>query len=174
MYCPNCGAKVPPGAMFCPNCGFDLRTVSSAPAPPPAPPTPAPTPTSAPPPAPPVHHPTPTPSTYQPTTQPPAPYPSAPTSTQALYGFPEAKPKREFNPTVALILSLIIPGLGQLYVEKLFRGFVFFIITVAAYLFFWPAGLLIHLYAIYDAYKLAKRTKFETTVPPMPPMPSTY
>jgi len=170
MYCPNCGAKVPPGAMFCPNCGFDLRSVSSAPSPPPAPPAPSP------PPAPPVQQPPPAPPAYQPTTQPSAPYPPTPTPTpltQAPYGLPETKPKREFNPTVALLLS-IIPGLGQLYVEKLFRGFVFFIVIVAAYLFFWPVGLPIHLYAIYDAYKLAKRAKLETTAPPMPPMPSTY
>lgn len=66
---------------------------------------------------------------------------------------------------LALILSLIIPGLGQIYIGKTWRGIRFIIaILIIALIVTWLAGILIAgivglalwLYSMYDAYTGAK------------------
>ena len=69
---------------------------------------------------------------------------------------------REKSELIALLLSFLIPGLGQIYVGKFMRGAVFFIILAILYgsglflVFTWVIGFIGSLYCIYDAYKLAK------------------
>ena len=63
------------------------------------------------------------------------------------------------NPVLALILSLIIVGLGQVYNGQTVKGIVLFI--VALLLGLTGVGLIISfiiwLYAMYDAYTIAQR-----------------
>ncbi|MBQ3620212.1 MAG: hypothetical protein II940_00865 [Methanosarcinaceae archaeon] len=74
------------------------------------------------------------------------------------------------NAILAAVLSFFIPGLGQVYTKNYLRGIIFFIVVVflagiiAGFLsgligsLGWLFGLiplLIWLYNIYDAYKLA-------------------
>ena len=61
------------------------------------------------------------------------------------------------NPGVAAVLSLIIPGVGQIYNGDFLRGIFWLIITpgfwvFSAGLFGWP----FHLIAAYTAYRRAK------------------
>ncbi|MCK9323136.1 MAG: zinc-ribbon domain-containing protein [Candidatus Methanomethylophilaceae archaeon] len=69
---------------------------------------------------------------------------------------------RDKNEGVALILSLLIPGIGQMYVGKIMRGFLFLfamiiIGIVSVFVFFtWIVYLAIWIYGMYDAYSLAK------------------
>ena len=51
--------------------------------------------------------------------------------------------KRYWNPLVAMFLSLIIPGLGQVYKGQLLNGLVWFIIVISGYIFIFP-GLILH------------------------------
>lgn len=68
------------------------------------------------------------------------------------------------NPLLAAILSLIIAGLGQLYLRKFFRAMVFLlleVITAGIWIYFSSEigvilNLLVSVIAAYDAYKLAK------------------
>jgi len=66
------------------------------------------------------------------------------------------------NEALALILSLIIPGLGEIYVGKTTKGILLILvdILVAALglLFFFPfiVSLVIWIYAMYDSFTLAK------------------
>ncbi|MHA1713683.1 MAG: zinc-ribbon domain-containing protein [Candidatus Ranarchaeia archaeon] len=104
-YCPYCGASNPPGAAFCEKCGAPIQ-VAQVPQPSPQQPQPA----YSPPPA------------YSPAVP---PIPTAPVGqlTQAQIEAIEHKRK---SGALAFILSLIIPGLGQVYSGKLARGILFF------------------------------------------------
>ena len=66
---------------------------------------------------------------------------------------------QEKNPVLALILSLLIVGLGQVYNGQTVKGLIFFIVAVI--IGFTGIGLiisfLIWLYAMYDAYNTAQR-----------------
>lgn len=69
---------------------------------------------------------------------------------------PPMKPKK--NPGVAVVLSLLLPGLGQLYNGQIGIGLVMMVIIVGMYILgslgiFIGAGL--HVWLIYDAYKHA-------------------
>ncbi len=66
------------------------------------------------------------------------------------------------NPLVSLILSLVIPGVGQVYNGEVGKGiafivlaFVFLFLTI--FLIGIPLYLVLWLYAMYDAYKGAER-----------------
>ena len=91
--------------------------------------------------------------------------------------------KRRKNPTLALILSAIFPGLGQVYNNQLAKGIILMVLnTIVNFLMFEPlqrifeaegrmpdnptliivtgytiAGLILWLYAIIDAKKTADR-----------------
>lgn len=71
------------------------------------------------------------------------------------------KAELEKNPGIALILSLIIPGFGQLYNNQIHKGFCFivlFIISIILIIYIIGVflGLIIWIYAIYDAYNTSK------------------
>jgi predicted RNA-binding Zn-ribbon protein involved in translation (DUF1610 family) len=54
-------------------------------------------------------------------------------------------PVKRWSPVVALLLSLFIPGLGQLYKGQLINGVVWFIVVVVGYVFLIVPGLILHL-----------------------------
>ncbi len=54
-------------------------------------------------------------------------------------------------PTVPPLLSLVLPGSGQILKGQTLMGLLFLFMTVFLYLLFFPAGLLIHFLAIVDA-----------------------
>ncbi|MEA3255870.1 MAG: hypothetical protein U9Q22_08565 [Candidatus Altiarchaeota archaeon] len=68
------------------------------------------------------------------------------------------------NPLLAAILSLLIAGLGQLYLHKFFRAVVFLLLeVVTAGIWIYLSAeigaiinLLVSVIAAYDAYKIAK------------------
>lgn len=53
---------------------------------------------------------------------------------------------------IPAILSLFIPGLGQLVKGKIGRGILIFFATIIGYAFFVIPGLIIHIWQIVDAY----------------------
>lgn len=55
------------------------------------------------------------------------------------------------NKGVAMVLSFLIPGLGQLYRQRLLKAFGFFIAAIIGYCFFILPGIFIHLLNIIDA-----------------------
>ena len=57
------------------------------------------------------------------------------------------------NVAVALILSVIIPGLGQIYCGKVLKGILFLVISVFFLVGFSLIGLVIWIFNIYDTYK---------------------
>jgi len=56
------------------------------------------------------------------------------------------------NPGTAAVLSLFIPGAGQMYRGKIGAGLSWLIFTVLAYTILLPLGLVIHICCIYNAY----------------------
>lgn len=61
---------------------------------------------------------------------------------------------RSGNPVLAAILSLIIPGLGQVYSKRVLSGVIWFL--VAAFLWLGAAGWIIHILSAIAAYWYAK------------------
>ena len=60
---------------------------------------------------------------------------------------------------MAVLLSFLCPGLGHLYLGRLFQGLLFFVLTIAGYIAFVVPGLLIHLFVLVDANREANRQK---------------
>jgi len=60
-------------------------------------------------------------------------------------------PQRQWSPGVAALLSLIIPGAGQIYKEQIGRGLLFLAFVVIGYVAFVVPGLIIHILVIIDA-----------------------
>jgi len=58
---------------------------------------------------------------------------------------------RQWSPGVAAVLSLIIPGAGQLYKGQVGAGLVFLVATAAGYLAFIVPGLILHIICIANA-----------------------
>jgi TM2 domain-containing membrane protein YozV len=62
-------------------------------------------------------------------------------------------PQRLWSPGVAAVLSLVIPGAGQMYKGQIGNGIVWLIGTVIGYFLFIVPGLLLHLLCIVGAAK---------------------
>ncbi|MBI4133556.1 TM2 domain-containing protein [Candidatus Uhrbacteria bacterium] len=62
------------------------------------------------------------------------------------------------NPGVAAVLSVFLPGLGHIYLGQFGIGLALMFITPLGYLFFIVPGLLLHIFAIYSAYRDASVT----------------
>jgi len=76
-------------------------------------------------------------------------------STPAGYpGYPASQVKQK-NPTTAGFCSTLLPGLGQVYNGESGKGFAIFLLTIVGLVIFLVPGLIIWLYAIYDAYNVA-------------------
>ena len=57
-----------------------------------------------------------------------------------------------WNPGVAAVLSLVIPGAGQMYKGQIGSGIGWLIGTVAGYCLFIVPGLILHIVCIFKAY----------------------
>lgn len=77
------------------------------------------------------------------------------------YGMEETRQKRK-NPVIAALLSLIIPGLGQVYAGDIYRGLALFaalvvslclIAIVIGFFTFFATWI----FAVSDAYKMVKK-----------------
>ena len=60
---------------------------------------------------------------------------------------------RSPSPGVAAVLTLVIPGAGELYRGHVVAGLVIFAIVVTCYAVLIPAGLLAHAFAVWIAAK---------------------
>ncbi len=70
------------------------------------------------------------------------------------------------NPILALIISLILPGIGSVYAGKTMMGIIIFVIAIIlallyTFVFYWLIILyiIVWLYGMYDAYTTAKATQ---------------
>ncbi|MFX1519633.1 MAG: zinc-ribbon domain-containing protein [Promethearchaeota archaeon] len=136
IYCSKCGAMNTTESNFCVSCGASLAPPKEA-IPPPSPPPP-----TAPPPPPPP----PTDTAF---------YPAPTQMTDA-----QLMTVRK-NEALSVILTIVLAGLGHLYLGKIKRGLLFLIITIilitiGAFLLFIPT-IIWYLYCIYDSYNLTKR-----------------
>lgn len=140
VYCSKCGAMNSGDSNFCASCGASLAPPKEVIPPPPATTAPPPPPTTAPPPPPP------------PTTS--SPYETQMTDAQLM--------TVRKNEGISVILTIILPGLGHLYVNKIKRGLVFIVISIimwiiGATIILIPITLVWYLYGIYDSYQLTKK-----------------
>jgi TM2 domain-containing membrane protein YozV len=62
-------------------------------------------------------------------------------------------PPQVWNPGIAAVLSLFIPGAGQMYKGKIGEGVGWLIFTVIGYAFLICPGFIIHLACIFSAAK---------------------
>jgi TM2 domain-containing membrane protein YozV len=60
------------------------------------------------------------------------------------------------SPGVAAVLSVLLPGLGQVYGGRLFAGAMWFLATAAGYSLVLVPGFLIHALCIWSAYDGAR------------------
>lgn len=68
-------------------------------------------------------------------------------------------PAREPSPGISAVLSVVVPGLGQLYCGRLLAGALWFLGTTASYALFFVPGFLVHAFCIWSAYSSAVRWK---------------
>lgn len=75
------------------------------------------------------------------------------------------------NAIVAALMSLIIPGTGQIIVGRLKRGIIFLAIEIILYILFLTVNssivavsFLFGIYAAYDAYKIANTDPYAATL----------
>lgn len=59
--------------------------------------------------------------------------------------------ERRFNALIAGVLSVFIPGLGQLYKGQLIRAVLWFVMVGAGYWFFFFPGLFLHIFCVLGA-----------------------
>lgn len=151
MICPNCTRQIPNNSSTCTFCGAQIATTVSAQT------TPE---TTLPPVSGMIKH---CPSCG---TEVPIQMDRCPKCGAQLARQVDARPPSHRNPAVALVLSIILPGLGQIYNRDFAKGLIFIVFAIILaglsfanligiiasiiYLVFW-------LYNIYDAYTRAKR-----------------
>jgi TM2 domain-containing membrane protein YozV len=68
-----------------------------------------------------------------------------------------AAPAVQKSTMVAGFCSSVLPGLGQVYNGETAKGFAIFALTLAGLVFLIIPGLIVWLYAMYDAYAIASR-----------------
>jgi len=62
----------------------------------------------------------------------------------------------EPSPGIAAVLSVLIPGLGQVYCGRLFAGAMWFLAAAAGYSLILVPGFLIHALCVWSAYHSAR------------------
>ncbi|MCG8592162.1 MAG: hypothetical protein MJE66_22950 [Proteobacteria bacterium] len=62
---------------------------------------------------------------------------------------------RSPHPGIAAVLSVLLPGLGQVYAGRLAAGALWFLGTMAAYSLILVPGFLVHALAVWSAYRSA-------------------
>lgn len=61
------------------------------------------------------------------------------------------KPQKKWSPGVAALLSLVLPGAGQMYKGKVLIGLMWLVFVVIGYFLFIFPGLILHLICIITA-----------------------
>ena len=61
------------------------------------------------------------------------------------------------DPTLACLLNLLLLGTGHMYLGQVTKGLLILAVGVALGLIVWPAAALVAIWAMYDAYKTAKK-----------------
>jgi len=64
-------------------------------------------------------------------------------------------PREHKNPLIAGFCSSVLPGLGQVYNGETAKGFFIFLLTLVGLVIFLIPGLIVWLYAMYNAYSVA-------------------
>lgn len=62
-------------------------------------------------------------------------------------------PARAPGPGIAAVLSVVVPGLGQVYSGRLLSGALWFVGTCVAYSAVLVPGFLVHAFCVWSAYK---------------------
>ncbi len=65
--------------------------------------------------------------------------------------------RRAPSPGLAAVLSVLLPGLGQVYSGRLLAGALWFLFTSVSYWAILIPGFLVHALCIWSAYHSAKR-----------------
>jgi TM2 domain-containing membrane protein YozV len=63
--------------------------------------------------------------------------------------------QRAPSPGIAAVLSVLVPGLGQVYAGRLVAGAIWFVVTCVAYSAVLLPGFLFHAVCVWSAYKSA-------------------
>jgi len=58
---------------------------------------------------------------------------------------------KSWNPGVAALLSLIIPGAGQIYKGQVLNGLVWLVLVVVGYILYIIPGIVLHMFCIFGA-----------------------
>lgn len=58
---------------------------------------------------------------------------------------------RKWNPGIAALLSLVLPGAGQMYKGQVFNGLFWFVLVITGYILFLLPGVILHLVCIVGA-----------------------
>ena len=61
------------------------------------------------------------------------------------------------DPTLACLLNLLLLGTGHIYLGRTAKGLLILAVGVAVGMIVWPATVLVVIWAMYDAYKTAKK-----------------
>ena len=61
------------------------------------------------------------------------------------------------DPTLACLLNLLLLGTGHIYLGQVTKGLLILAVGVALGMIVWPATVLVAIWAMYDAYKIAKK-----------------
>ena len=61
------------------------------------------------------------------------------------------------DPTLACLLNLLLLGTGHMYLGQVTKGLLILAVGVALGMMVWPATALAVIWAMYDAYKTAKK-----------------
>ena len=69
--------------------------------------------------------------------------------------------KPQKNPVVALILSLILSGLGQFYNGQYLKGILLLFAELVGFALFIIPGIIVWIFGMYDAYTSAKKINEE-------------
>ncbi|MBP1927971.1 TM2 domain-containing membrane protein YozV [Methanolinea mesophila] len=69
--------------------------------------------------------------------------------------------KPQKNPVVALILSLILSGLGQFYNGQYLKGILLLFAELVGFALFIVPGIIVWIFGMYDAYTSAKKINEE-------------
>jgi len=61
------------------------------------------------------------------------------------------------DPTLACLLNLLLLGTGHIYLGQVVKGLLILAVGIALGMIVWPATALVVVWAMYDAYKTAKK-----------------
>ena len=61
------------------------------------------------------------------------------------------------DPTLACLLNLLLLGTGHMYLGQVVKGLLILAVGIALGMIVWPATILVVIWAMYDAYKTAKK-----------------